>query len=206
MRLAAVIIALLLSIASAAVAQMASKRSAAELMDVVMWNREPIGGPFKLTDHTGRERTDADFRGRLMIVYFGFTYCPDICPTDLQNISIAMKGLGTEANQVQPIFITLDPERDTVDHLARYVAMFDPRLIGLTGSLAAIDRAAEAYRVYYARVRLGSNPDDYTVDHSAFIYLIDRDGKYLGFFPPGVSAEQIVGMVRQHLHAGVPQN
>lgn len=193
---------LLLAAIPVAVAQTASRRSAAELMDAVMWNKEPIGGSFRLTDHTGRERTDTDFRGQLMLIYFGFTSCPDICPTDLQAISLAMRDLGDDANQVQPLFVTLDPGRDTVAHLAQYVALFHPRLIGLTGNLSAINQAAEAYRVYYARVRLGLKPDDYTVDHSAFIYLVDRDGKYLGFFPPGASADQIVGMVRQRLHAG----
>lgn len=196
---------LLLATIPAAVAQTASRRSAAELMDAVMWNKEPIGGSFKLIDHTGRERTDSDFRGRLLLIYFGFTSCPDICPTDLQAISLAMTDLGDDANQVQPLFVTLDPARDTAAHLAQYVALFHPRLIGLTGSLGAINQAAEAYRVYYARVRLGLKPDDYTVDHSAFIYLVDRDGKYLGFFPPGTSADQIAGMVRQRLHAAAGQ-
>lgn len=174
-------------------------RSAAELMDILMWNREPIGGPFTLTDHTGRARTDTDFRGQLMLVYFGFTYCPDICPTDLQAIGLAMDQLGADAKDVQPLFITVDPERDTADHLAQYVALFHPRLIGLTGSAAAIRRAAEAYKVYYAKVATGTKPDDYTVDHSAFIYLMDRDGKYLGFFPPGTSAERLAETIRPHL-------
>lgn len=179
-----------------------SSRSAAELMDAVMWNREPIGGAFTLTDQSGRTRTDADFRGRLLLVYFGFTYCPDICPTDLQQIGLAMDQLGDHAGDVQPLFITLDPERDTAEHLARYVPLFHPRLIGLTGSIDAVRNAADAYRVFYKRVVTGTKPDDYTVDHSAFIYLMDRDGKYLTFFPPGTDAEKIVGMVRAYLRGG----
>ena len=182
----------------AAMAQTASSRSVAELMDAVMWNREPIGGAFALIDQSGQTRTDRDFRGRLLLVYFGFTYCPDICPTDLQAIGLAMDRLGADAKQVQPLFITLDPYRDTAAHLAHYVPLFHPELIGLTGSAAAIHQAAEAYRVYYKRVELESKAD-YTVDHSAFIYLMDRDGNYLGFFPPGTSAEQIVSMIRPHL-------
>lgn len=185
-------------IASPASAQ-SSSRSAAELMDAVMWNREPIGGTFALKDQTGKLRTDADFRGQLMLVYFGFTYCPDICPTDLQAIGLAMDQLGDDVKNVQPLFITLDPERDTAEHLAQYVPLFHPRLLGLTGSVGAIKQAADAYRVYYKRVVTGTKPDDYTVDHSAFIYLIGRDGKYLGFFPPGTDATRMVGMIRPHL-------
>ena len=197
---AAVMAALMvpLWIATPASAQ-GSSRSAAELMDAVMWNREPIGGAFALTDQTGKLRTDADFRNQLMLVYFGFTYCPDICPTDLQQIGLAMEQLGDDAKNVQPLFVTLDPERDTVEHLAQYVPLFHPRLLGLTGKMDAVRQAADAYRVYYARVVTGAKPDDYTIDHSAFIYLIDRDGKYLGFFPPGTDAAKMVGMIRPHL-------
>src|ERR1700742_2450315 len=118
-----------------------SDRSAAELMDVVMWNREPIGGPFALIDQNGARRTDADFRGKFMLVYFGFTYCPDVCPTDLQQMALAVERLGSAGDAVQPIFITIDPERDTPDHLKDYVANFHPRFIGLTGDGAAIHEA-----------------------------------------------------------------
>jgi cytochrome oxidase Cu insertion factor (SCO1/SenC/PrrC family) len=173
----------------------AAKRSAAELMDAVMWNREPIGGRFALTDQDGRSRTDADFRGRLMLVYFGFTYCPDVCPTDLQQIGLALDRLGEAGEMVQPVFITVDPERDTPDHLKHYMPLFHPRLIGLTGDAAAIEAAARAYRVYFERVERASSAD-YTVDHSGFIYLIGRDGEYLGFFPPGTSAERLADAIR----------
>lgn len=187
---------MLLGIAPLA-AQTQSSRSAAELMDAVMWNREPIGGPFVLVDHNGRPRTDEDFRGKLMLVYFGFTYCPDICPTDLQNIGLAVDMLGDAGERVQPLFITVDPARDTADHLKDYVPMFHPRLIGLTGNAAAIHAAAAAYRVYYAQVPL--KDDDYTVDHSSFIYLMGADGKYLGFFPPGAPPERIVETLRRYV-------
>jgi len=116
----------------------APARSAAEVMDILMWNREPVGGPFELTDHTGHLRTERDFRGQLMLVYFGFTWCPDICPADLQAIGLALDKLGNDAARLQPLFITVDPERDTAEHLAEYVKLFHPRLIGLTGSLDAI--------------------------------------------------------------------
>jgi cytochrome oxidase Cu insertion factor (SCO1/SenC/PrrC family) len=190
--------ALLLVLGGAAPAQ-TSKRSAAELMDAVMWNREPIGGPFQLTDQSGKVRSERDFRGKLMLVYFGFTYCPDICPTDLQAIGLAMDKLGADADDVQPLFITVDPERDMREHLADYVTMFHPRLLGLTGSAEEVQNAADAYRVYYKRVDFDNGDGTYTVDHSAFIYLMDRDGKYLGFFPPGTSADRMVEIIGPHL-------
>jgi cytochrome oxidase Cu insertion factor (SCO1/SenC/PrrC family) len=177
----------------------APARTPAEIMDILMWNREPVGGPFELVDHTGRTRTERDFRGQLMLVYFGFTSCPDICPTDLQAIGQAMDKLGHDAERVQPLFVSVDPERDTPRHLADYVPHFHPRLLGLTGSADAIRKAADAYKVYYARVNLGSAADDYTVDHTAFIYLMDRDGQYLGFFPPGTSADRMVEIIRPRL-------
>jgi cytochrome oxidase Cu insertion factor (SCO1/SenC/PrrC family) len=182
------------SIATSSVAQQ-PERSAAELMDAVMWNREPIGGPFVLVDHYGARRTDADFRGKLMLVYFGFTSCPDICPTDLQAIGLALDQLGKTGEDVQPIFITVDPERDTPQLLAEYVPMFHPRLIGLSGDANSIRQTARAYRVYYAKVPRtdGSN---YTVDHSGFIYLMDRVGQYLGFFPPGTPPDRMAEVIR----------
>jgi len=170
-------------------------RSAAELMDAVMWNREQIGGPFALIDHNGQPRTDADFRGKLMLVYFGFTYCPDVCPTDLHNIGLALDQLGSAGDIVQPLFVTVDPERDTAEHLAEYVPLFHPRLIGLTGEAAAIRKAADAYRVYYAKVPR-TDGSDYTVDHSAFLYVINRDGRYLGFFPPDTPPDRMADVIR----------
>jgi cytochrome oxidase Cu insertion factor (SCO1/SenC/PrrC family) len=199
---AAAACALLLVLGGAAPAQ-TSKRFAAELMDAVMWNREPIGGPFQLTDQSGKLRSERDFRGHLMLVYFGFTYCPDICPTDLQAIGLAIDRLGAGADDVQPLFITVDPERDTPEHLADYVTMFHPRLIGLTGGAEAVRNAADAYRVYYKHVDFDKADGTYTVDHSAFIYLMDRDGTYLGFFPPGTSAEKMAETIGSHL-AGSP--
>ena len=162
-----------------------------------MWNREPVGGPFALVDQEGHPRTDADFRGKLLLVYFGFTACPDICPTDLQEMARALTLLGAEGETVQPLFVTLDPERDTAAHLAEYVPLFHPRLIGLTGGPEAIRRAADAYKVFYEKVaREGGG---YTIDHTGFVYLMDRSGGYLGFFPPGTSAERMLTILRPHL-------
>lgn len=181
-----------------------STRSAAELMDVVMWNREPVGGPFTLTDHTGRTRRDTDFRGKLMLVYFGFTLCPDICPTDLAQIAEALRSLGPAADGVAPLFITLDPERDTVALLSQYVPAFDRRMIGLTGSTAAIAQVAAAYKVYHARVA-NAGWTRYTIDHSSFIYLMDREGKYLGFIPPSTSAARIAAALKPLLGVAPPR-
>jgi cytochrome oxidase Cu insertion factor (SCO1/SenC/PrrC family) len=185
---------------ASAIAGEAPARSPAEIMDILMWNREPVGGPFELIDHTGKPRTSSDFRGRLMLVYFGFSYCPDVCPTDLQAIGLALDELGADADRVQPLFITVDPERDTVQHLAEYVPMFHPRLIGLTGSAEAIRKAADAYKVYFARVDPPREDRGYyTVDHTAYIYLMDREGNYLGFFPPGTTADRMVEIIRPRL-------
>jgi protein SCO1/2 len=174
-----------------------SQRSPAEIVNILTWGREPIGGPFALTDHQGRARHDSDFQGKLMLVYFGFTFCPDICPTDLLSISQAVDLLGADGELVQPLFITVDPERDTAEHLAQYVSLFHPRLIGLTGEGDAIRRAADAYKVYYAKVKTGGA--DYTVDHTAFIYLMGAHGEYLGFFPPSTPAEKIADAIKQRL-------
>ena len=179
-------------------AEQLSTRSAAEAMDVLMWAREPVGGPFALTDHNGALRTDADFRGKVLIIYFGFTYCPDICPTDLQTIGLAIDALGPLSGKVQPLFITLDPARDTAAHLKDYVPLFHPRLIGLTGDAAAIRNAADAYKVYYARAP-NLRGDDYTIDHTASIYLVGADGNYLGFLPPNSDAERIAAAIRMYL-------
>jgi len=172
--------------------------SAAELMDALMWNRGPIGGPFDLIDQNGRHRTDAEFRGKFLLLYFGYTYCPDICPTDLMAISSAINLLGTAGNEVQPIFITVDPERDTVKQLADYVSSFHPRLIGLTGAASDIRKVALAYKVFYAKIE-AEHGEPYAIDHTGFIYLVGRDGKYLGFFPPGTIPERMVEIISQQL-------
>jgi protein SCO1/2 len=176
------------------------QRSAAELMDVVMWNREPIGGPFALIDHNGHPRTDADFRGKFMLIYFGFTFCSDVCPVDLQSIASALDRLGTAGEAIQPLFITVDPEKDTPDQLKGYVALFHPRLIGLTGDARQIRRVARAYKVYYARTeptRKGGSD----IDHMGVTFLVGPDGKYIGYLPPGTSAERMIEAVRPLLAA-----
>jgi len=171
--------------------------SAAKLMDDLMWGRGPVGGPFELVDHAGRQRTDADFRGTWLLIYFGFTYCPGVCPTDLLEMALAIDQLGKAGEGVQPLFITVDPARDTAEHLAHYVGSFHPRLIGLTGTPEQIQRVARAYKVYYAKSPADS--PDYVVDHSSFIYLVDPTGRYVGFFPPGTAAVRMVEMIQPRL-------
>ena len=166
-----------------------------------MWNRGPIGGPFALIDHTGQPRTDTDFRGKLLLIYFGYSNCPDICPADLMQIGLVMNGLGPAGEAVQPLFITLDPERDTAARLADYVPLFHPRLIGLTGSVEEIRRVALAFKVSSAKYP--PNTADYVVDHSSFVYLIDGAGKYIGFFPPGTTADRMIEMITPHLQSRV---
>lgn len=169
--------------------------TAAESMDAVMWGNATVGGPFTLVDHTGKARTEADFRGKFLLVYFGFTHCPDICPTDLMAIGGALKALGPQAGQVQGLFISVDPERDTPALLATYVDSFHENIVGLTGDDHAIRRAAHAYKVYFSKVP-GRGEDDYGFDHSAYIYLMDRDGKFIGVFPPSTPAERIVTVLK----------
>ena len=177
-------------------AQEADPARAARLMDDLMWGRGSVGGPFELIDHTGKKRTDAEFRGKLLLVYFGYTYCPDVCPTDLLQISLAVDKLGAAGLDAQPLFISIDPERDTISVLAQYVGNFHPRLIGLTGTPDQIRTVADSYKAYYARY---TPPDGgaYLIDHTGFIYLMGRSGEYLGFFPPGTSADRMVDIVRQ---------
>jgi cytochrome oxidase Cu insertion factor (SCO1/SenC/PrrC family) len=174
--------------------------SAKELIEGLLSGRAPVGSPFELTDQTDHRRTDADFRGKLVVLYFGYTYCPDVCPTELQSISLALDKLGAAADAVQPLFITVDPERDTPARLADFVSSFHPRLIGLTGSLAEIRKTAIAYRTFFAKSG-AATLGDYSVDHTGFIYLVDKDGRYLGFLPPGLAPDAIADAIRARLGA-----
>jgi protein SCO1/2 len=158
----------------------------------------PIGGPFTLTDQNGVVRRDTDFRGKLMLVYFGYTYCPDACPTALNTMSQAIDLLGAQGDAVQPVFITVDPARDTVAQMKTYAANFHPRLEALTGTPDEIASAARAYRVYYAKAA-GSGEDEYLMEHSGFVYLMGRDGKYLAHFGPDATAETMAAAIRRHL-------
>lgn len=169
-------------------------------VSVSMSGNALIGGPFTLVDQDGKARTDAEFRGRLMLVYFGYTYCPDICPTELQTMSSALDALGDKAKRVQPIFITIDPERDTVAALKAYVGHFHPRLLGLTGTAREVAAAAKAYRVYYAKAPVkGGGKDDYLMDHSGLVLLMGQDGRYLTHFTPQTTPEQMAKAIGKYL-------
>jgi protein SCO1/2 len=156
-----------------------------------------IGGDFTLVDQNGTTRRDADFRGKLMLVYFGYTYCPDVCPTELQTMSDAVDLLGDQADAVQPIFVTVDPERDTAEQLRLYAESFHPRLVALTGTAEQVAAAARAYKVYFAkRPQQGG---DYLMDHSSFVFLMGRDGRYLMHFGPGTTPEQMAAAIGKRL-------
>ena len=158
-----------------------------------------IGGPFSLVGEGGKTVTDQNFRGRYMLVFFGFTHCPDICPAELQVMSQALDRLGAKADKVVPIFITLDPERDTPETVAKYVQSFGPNFVGLSGSPETVAAAAKAYRVAYTKVENKDSREDHTIDHSALAYLMGPDGKYLAHFPYGTDPEKMAEKLSQYL-------
>jgi protein SCO1/2 len=158
-----------------------------------------IGGPFALLGKDGKTITDQDFRGRYMLVFFGFTHCPDICPAELQVMAAALDELGPEADKVVPIFISLDPERDTPEVVTDYVANFGPNIVGLTGSPEAVAKAAKAYRVTYQKFQDESMGDNYSVDHSALAYFMGPDGEYITHIPYGTPADKMTETLRRYL-------
>ena len=156
---------------------------------VKIMGQAQVGGPFTLTDHTGKRVTDQDFRGRFMMVFFGFTFCPDVCPTALQVMAAALDKIGSKAEQITPVLITVDPERDTPEQMAMYVKSFHPRLVGLTGSPDEIAAVAKAYRAYFKRVPDPKSSGGYTMDHSAIIYVMGPDGAFRTHFTYTVNAD-----------------
>ena len=150
-----------------------------------------IGGDFSLVDGTGKPMTNKDFLGKYTLIYFGFTHCPDICPTSLLLIQNAINHLGDKGKKVQPIFITLDPERDTPAVVGPYVQHFGPGLIGLTGSAEQIKQAAQAYKIYYRKVEDTESAMGYVIDHSGFMYLMGPDGKYITHFPHTIAEQSL---------------
>jgi cytochrome oxidase Cu insertion factor (SCO1/SenC/PrrC family) len=142
-----------------------------------------VGGPFQLTDQDGKSVTEKDLLGKHVLMFFGYTYCPDVCPTELQIITAALQQMGSEADGIRPVFVTIDPARDTPKAMKDYLANFDPRFMGLTGTDAQIAQVAKAYRVYYAKVENKQDPQSYLMDHSSIIYLMGPDGRFLKHFP-----------------------
>lgn len=159
-----------------------------------------VGGPFTLTDHNGRRVTDQDFRGKYMLIFFGYTYCPDVCPSELQVISAALDQLGPTADKIQPIFITIDPARDTPETMKVYVSNFHPRLVGLTGSEEEIAAVAKAYRVYYRKQEAKENATDYLMDHGSLVYLMDPNGKFVKPFTYSTDAKAMADGLRAQIN------
>jgi len=158
-----------------------------------------IGGPFNLIDQDGQSVSEADFKGQYMLIYFGYTYCPDICPTSLSAMADALDLLGDKAARITPVFITVDPERDDAPALKMYVEHFYPRLVGLTGSVDQIQAAAKAYKVYFAKVGDGYGDDDYAMEHSSITYLMGPDGEFISHFSNGVEAEPMARKLEEIL-------
>lgn len=158
-----------------------------------------VGGPFELVDHNGAAVTDRSFGDRNLLIFFGYTYCPDVCPTELARMATAIEQLGDEHQEkVQPLFVTIDPERDTPEFLADYVAQFHPKIVGLTGSEEQIAQIARAYRVYYAKADTG-DADFYLMDHSSFTYLMAPDGTNIAVFPYDTAPDEMAGAIRAAL-------
>jgi protein SCO1/2 len=171
-------------------------------MGELMSGRVPIGAPFALADQNGRRVGTRDWHGRIVLLYFGYLYCPDVCPTDLRAIADAIAALGADGAKVQPVFVTLDPARDTPELAGRYATAFHPSFAALRGSEAETREIAAAYRVYFEKVPLASG--GYTIDHTAFTYVLDTDGRYVGYFPPGTSGRRMADFVRTRLASPAP--
>ena len=159
----------------------------------------PFLADFELTDHRGMVQTDEDFAGRWMLVFFGFTNCPDVCPTTLSEVAAVMEGLGDEAAMVQPIFITIDPERDTPTALAEYVPMFDAGIIGLTGTPEQIAATSETFPIFFERIEEATAPGGYTMGHTSHLFLFDPRAGFANSWPYGTPAEEILADLRKRI-------
>ena len=159
-----------------------------------------IGGSFSLLNQDGKPVTTEDFHGKYMLVFFGYTFCPDVCPTALTNITDALGILGRQAEKITPVFITVDPVRDTVPQIKEYVKFFHPNLVALTGTEAEIRAVTKAYRVYFAKSKENNNePEDYLMDHSAVTYLMGTDGKFLAHFSHGLTPKVLAQRIGKNL-------
>ena len=166
----------------------------------VITGRADVGGPFRLIDHTGKTVTEADFHGRYMLIYFGYSFCPDVCPTTLAVMAQALEKLGSKSQRIVPILVTIDPERDTPQVLADYMKAFGPTFVGLTGSVEAIKDAEKKFRVYAVKKPLDPSKGsggNYGVDHSSVLYLMGPDGKLVNFYDEAVSPDDLAKDLRQ---------
>ncbi|NCA08766.1 MAG: SCO family protein [Burkholderiaceae bacterium] len=160
-----------------------SRAESARLMNELMSGKGDIGGPFSLTDQNGKLRSLSEFNGKITLIYFGYMFCPDVCPTDLANLSQLLKRLGPLSNKVQVIFITLDPVRDTQELMRNYVNHFDKRILGLRGTETQTKEIATKYKTFYEKVKTKGN--QYLIDHTAFIYIMDQKGNIMHFSHQG---------------------
>lgn len=156
-----------------------------------------IGGPFQLTSHDGNQISDADLKGKPHLIFFGFTHCPDVCPTALFEVSEVLRALGPDGDKARALFVTVDPERDTAPVLKDYLSNFDPRLIGVTGSIEDVGKMLSAYRVYYKKVP--TEGGNYTMDHTALVYLMDKQGRFVAPFNLKRRPEEAAADLRRYL-------
>jgi protein SCO1/2 len=156
-----------------------------------------IGGPFTLTATDGSTVTDETYRGKILLIYFGYTFCPDACPTTLNDIAGALAELGPLADRIEPLFITVDPQRDTREVLANYVSAFDPRIVGLTGTPEQIAAAAKAYGVYYSPYKTADAPDGYLMDHTSVVFVMNEAHRFVASFTQDTPATQIADRLRK---------
>ncbi|MBP9837975.1 MAG: SCO family protein [Proteobacteria bacterium] len=168
------------------------------LADSSVSGSELIKSKFNLVDHHGKNVTEQDYFGKYLLVFFGFTNCPKICPLGLTNLTTVLKKLGDKRDLIYPIFISVDPERDTVERMSEYLKNFDPNIIGLTGTAENIEEASKSYRAYYGKIK-GVSKEQYSFDHSSLIYLMDKDGSYLSSFPSNQDAENMAKQIREFL-------
>ncbi len=156
-----------------------------------------VGGPFTMINQKGETVTEKDFAGKYMLVFFGFTFCPDVCPTELQVMGAALDQLGPDADKITPVFVSVDPERDTVSVVVDYISNFRPGFVGLTGSMDQVKAMAKTYRVYFAKVENKERPADYQVDHSSIIYLMGPDGSFVKHFSYTTDPKAMADSLRQ---------
>ena len=154
---------------------------------------------FELTDHQGMIQTESDFSGRWMLVFFGFTNCPDVCPTTLSEVAVVMDGLGSAADKVQPIFMTIDPERDTPGILAEYVPLFDAGILGLTGTPEQIAETSTTFPIFFERIEEAAAPDGYTMGHTSHLFLFDPEAGFADSWPYGTPAEEILADLKARI-------
>jgi protein SCO1/2 len=158
-----------------------------------------LGGPFELEEANGRMVSDRDFRGKYVLIYFGYTSCPDVCPTTMADLGIALKKLGAKAEEVQPLFVTVDPERDTPEVLKSYVSAFSPRLVGLTGSPQQIAAVEKEFHVYARIEKTGNGPQDYSIDHSSVYYLMGPDGRFISVLRADQEGDDLAKTISHYL-------